>query len=109
MNPSGLVNPQYSPEDRRPCEYPPGSGLVTLPCRYQKGPAPEADAIVRVGGRLDAAYASDRRTVSSHYAIDADRFSSHPELTSAHARQDAAIDAQYSATRRLSLVQSVGA
>jgi hypothetical protein len=66
-------------------------------------PAGEADAIVRLGARLDARYDSERQTLTSHYAIDADRFTHHPELTTAHARQDAGIDAHYSATRRLSL------
>jgi hypothetical protein len=66
-------------------------------------PAAEPDVIVRAGARLDARSVGERRTIVSHYAIDGDRFARHPELTSAHARQDAGIDAQYSATRRMSL------
>jgi hypothetical protein len=66
-------------------------------------PAGEADTITRASSRLDAQYRSGRQLFSARYALDADRFASHPELTSAHARQDAGFEEQYQATRRLSL------
>ena len=64
-------------------------------------PVAEGDTITRVSARVDAAYHSELETVSARYALDADRFGHHPELTTAHARQDAGIQAQSHVTRRL--------
>ena len=57
--------------------------------------------IVRFSPRLDAAYQSGRLAITSRYALDADRFTRHPELTTAHGRQEAGFDAHYDASRRL--------
>jgi hypothetical protein len=65
-------------------------------------PAGEADTITRASMRFDADYRSERQTFSGRYALDADRFASHPALTTAHGRQDAGFEDQYHATRRLS-------
>jgi hypothetical protein len=66
-------------------------------------PAAEADTITRVSSRLDARSRSERQTFSARYALDADWFAHHPELTTVHARQDAGFEEQYHVTRRLSL------
>jgi hypothetical protein len=66
-------------------------------------PAAEADTITRVSPRFDAQYRSELHTFSSHYALDADRFDHHPDLTTAHARQDVGFEEQYHATRSLSI------
>ena len=65
-------------------------------------PAGEADTITRVSSGLDTRYGSPLHTFSAHYALDADWFSHHSELTTAHARQDAGFEELYHATRRLS-------
>jgi hypothetical protein len=65
-------------------------------------PAAEGDTITRVSPRLDAKYRSELRTFSARYALDADWFAHHPDLTTTHARQEAGFDGQYHATRRLS-------
>jgi hypothetical protein len=65
-------------------------------------PVAEADTITRVSSRVDARYRSERQTFSARYALDADWFAHHPDLTTAHARQDAGFEEQYHATRRLS-------
>jgi hypothetical protein len=64
-------------------------------------PVGEGDMFVRFSPRLDAAYRSGRLAITSRYALDADRFTRHPELTTAHGRQDAGLDARYDASRRL--------
>jgi hypothetical protein len=66
-------------------------------------PVGEGDVIARFSPRLDAAYTSERLALSSRYALDAERFARHPELTTARGRQEASFDAGYSASRRLSL------
>jgi hypothetical protein len=66
-------------------------------------PVGEGDMTVRFSPRLDAVYTSQRLALSSRYALDADRFSRHPELTTAHGRQEASLDARYDASRRLSI------
>jgi hypothetical protein len=66
-------------------------------------PAAEADTITRVSPRFDAQYRSEFHTFSARYALDADRFDRHPDLTTAHARQDAGFEEQYHATPSLSL------
>jgi len=65
-------------------------------------PAGESDLTTRYSPRLDAAYDGGRLAWSGRYELDADQFDRHPELTTAHARQDAGIDLTYSASRRLS-------
>src|SRR6185295_9496564 len=65
-------------------------------------PAGEADTITRVSSRVDARYRSELHTFSARYALDADRFAGHTDLTTMRARQDAGFDEQYHATRRLS-------
>jgi hypothetical protein len=64
-------------------------------------PAAEADTITRVSSRFDALYRSELHSFSARYALDADRFGHHPDLTTAHARQDAGFEEQYHVTRRL--------
>lgn len=66
-------------------------------------PAGEADTITRVSSRIDARSRSERQTFSARYALDADWFAHHPDLTTVHARQDAGFEEQYHLTRRLSL------
>src|SRR5262249_33952843 len=64
-----------------------------------EGPHP----VSRGSSRVDMAFRSQRHVFWSRYGIDADRFDRHPELTTAHARQDAALEEHYHASRRLSL------
>jgi hypothetical protein len=66
-------------------------------------PLGESDTTTRASSRVDVGLRSERHTFWSSYGLDADRFDRHPELTTAHARQDAALDEQYHATRRLSV------
>jgi len=68
----------------------------------------EADTITRFTPGVDTRYASERLIVSGHYVLDADRFAAHPELTTAHGRQDGGIDATYQASRRLSFIGAAG-
>jgi hypothetical protein len=65
-------------------------------------PAAEGDTITRVSSRVDARYRTEAQTLSVRYALDADWFAHHPDLTTAHARQDAGFEQQYQATGRLS-------
>jgi hypothetical protein len=65
-------------------------------------PAAEADTITRVSARMDAHYRSEPQTFSARYALDADWFAHHTDLTTTHARQDAGFEDQYHVTRRLS-------
>jgi hypothetical protein len=66
-------------------------------------PVGEGDMTVRFSPQLDAIYTTERLALSSRYALDADRFARHPELTTAHGRQEASLDARYGASRRLSI------
>jgi hypothetical protein len=66
-------------------------------------PIGESDLTTRVSPRVDASYDDGRLTWSGRYQLDADQFERHPQLTTAHARQDAGVDLSYSATRRLSI------
>jgi len=79
-----------------------GSRVVFDDNLYQR-PVGEGDVSVRFSPRLDAGYTSERLTLSSRYALDADRFDRHPELTTARGRQEASFDAGYHASRRLTL------
>ncbi|HMD36505.1 MAG TPA: hypothetical protein VKH42_16120 [Vicinamibacterales bacterium] len=66
-------------------------------------PVPESDFATRVSPRVDASYDDGRLRWTGRYQLDADQFDRHPQLSTAHARQDAGVDVSYSATRRLSL------
>jgi hypothetical protein len=66
-------------------------------------PAAEGDLSVRFSPRLDAIHQSERLALSGRFALGADRFARHPELTTARGREDAALDARYTASRRLSI------
>jgi len=66
-------------------------------------PNGESDLTTRVSPRLDASYDDGRMTWAGRFQLDADQFERHPQLTTAHARQDAGVDLAYAATRRLSL------
>jgi hypothetical protein len=66
-------------------------------------PVGEADTTTRFSPRIDMVHASERLTASGRYALDADRFANHPELTTMHARQDAGVDAEYRSSPRLSV------
>ena len=79
-----------------------GTSVVFDDNLYQQ-PVGEGDVSVRFSPRLDAGYTSERLTLSSRYALDADRFARHPELTTARGRQEASFDAGYHASRRLTL------
>jgi len=65
-------------------------------------PAAEADTITRISSRFDTLYRSEAQTFSARYALDADQFARHPDLTTARARQDAGFEERYQVTRRLS-------
>ena len=65
-------------------------------------PHGESDTVTRANSRLEAGYRSERLTFWSRYGLDSDRFDRHPELTTAHARQDAGLEHRYQASRRLS-------
>jgi len=64
-------------------------------------PAAAGDMITRVSSRVDAAFLSELHAFSARYALDADRFADHPDLTTMQARLDAGFEEQYHATRRL--------
>jgi hypothetical protein len=66
-------------------------------------PAAESDVSLRFSPRLDVVRKSEKLTVSGWLGLTAERFSRHPELTTARAREDAALDARYAATPRLSI------
>jgi hypothetical protein len=66
-------------------------------------PVAESDLSVRFSPRLDVARRSDKLTFSGQFAMNADRFSEHPELTTALAREDVVLDARYAASPRLSI------
>lgn len=65
-------------------------------------PSGESDLTTRYSPRIDAAYDDGRLVWSSRYQLDADQFDRHPQLTTAHARQDVGVDLSYTASRRLS-------
>src|SRR4030095_3883730 len=66
-------------------------------------PDPESDFSVRFSPRLEAVRESQKLTLSGRVALGAHRSSQHPDLSTARARQDAAVDARYSVSRRLSI------
>jgi hypothetical protein len=79
-----------------------GTSVVYDDNLFQR-PDPVGDFSVRFSPRLEAARQSQKLAISSRFALDADRFAQHPELSTARARQDAAVDARYSVSRRLSI------
>jgi hypothetical protein len=72
-----------------------GTSVVYDDNLFQR-PDPVGDFSVRFSPRLEAARQSQKLAISSRFALDADRFAQHPELSTARARQDAAVDARYS-------------
>src|SRR4051794_30992038 len=66
-------------------------------------PAAESDSTTRFSPRVDVRHGSERAILAARYALDADRFAAHPELSTPRAREEAGFDARYLASRRLSL------
>jgi hypothetical protein len=66
-------------------------------------PSGESDFTTRFSPRIDVVYDSERFAWSGRYLLDADRFERHPQLTTAHARQDLGVDATYHVSRGLSV------
>jgi hypothetical protein len=66
-------------------------------------PGGDGDVVTRFSPRFDSSYKSERLSLSGRYALDADRFARHPELTTAHGRQEAAVDVHYNSSRRFVL------
>jgi Putative beta-barrel porin 2 len=64
-------------------------------------PDGQSDVTTRVSPRVEIVDESSRATWSARYALDADRFNRHPELSTAHARQNASLDGRYNLSRRL--------
>jgi hypothetical protein len=69
-------------------------------------PAAESDDISRLGAGLAAARRSPRLTVKGRYAVEAERFRLHPELSRAAARHDAALGLEWAASPRLGVALS---
>jgi len=65
------------------------------------GAAREADHISRLGAGLTVGRRSSRLTMKARYEVEAEVFRRHPELNRAAARQDAALDIAWTASRRL--------
>jgi hypothetical protein len=66
-------------------------------------PDGESDVTTRFSPKLDAAYKSERLALSGRYALDADWFARHQELTTITGRQEASAGATYNRSRRLVL------
>ena len=71
-------------------------------------PEAEADDISRLGAGLGVAGHSPRLILKARYAIESEVFRLHPELNRAAARQDAALDLEWTASRRSSVALSAG-
>ena len=65
--------------------------------------AAQGDLIARLSPRLGARYRSRALTARAHYALDAERYLEHPELSAGLARQEAALEVRGAATRRMEL------
>jgi hypothetical protein len=63
--------------------------------------APQSDLFLRLTPRLGARLRSRSLTARAHYAIDAERYLEHPELSTAVARQEAAVAVRGAAARRV--------
>jgi len=61
------------------------------------------DFITRLTPTVDSDYRSRRLRIAGRYALDAEAFAEHTDLTNALARQQATLDAVYQPTTRLSL------
>lgn len=66
----------------------------------------EEDLISRLSPRLGAGYRSATLSVLARCALDAELFQRHPELNTARARQEAAIDVRYLPTGRTTFTAS---
>lgn len=64
---------------------------------------PESDLISRFGSELEGGYRSAALLVAARYAVDAERYRTHPHLNRAIARQDGGIELHYVPVRRLAL------
>jgi len=65
-------------------------------------PEAESDTATRFSPRVEVRDQSERAIFSARYALDADRFAHHAELSTPLARQEGSVAAQYLASRRLS-------
>jgi hypothetical protein len=63
--------------------------------------APQGDFITRVSPGVDGEYSSPRFSLSGRYVLDLERFATHPELTTADGRQQAALALRANRSRRL--------
>lgn len=66
----------------------------------------EEDLISRLCPRIGGGYRTPRLSVGARYTLEAELFQRHPQLNTARARQDAAIDVSYRPTPRLALTAS---
>ncbi len=66
-------------------------------------PVAEGDLSVRFSPHIDVVRQSEKLQVTSRFGLDADRFTQHPELTTAAAREEASTSVRYTASRRLSV------
>ena len=64
---------------------------------------PQADFVTRLGPAFDAGYLSRSLDVVARYGVEAERYRSHPGLSSAVARQDARLTLRYVPRPRLTL------
>jgi hypothetical protein len=62
---------------------------------------PQGDFITRVSPGIEGEYRSPRFSLMGRYALDLERFATHPELSTADGRQQATIDLRTSRSRRL--------
>jgi hypothetical protein len=62
-----------------------------------------ADFVTRLTPAIESQYQSPLLTFDGRYALDADRFADHPDLTTIDDRQNAGVDLRYRPTPRLAL------
>jgi hypothetical protein len=67
-----------------------------------------ADFVTHVTPAIDSQYESPLVTFAGHYALDAERFTDHPDLNTADGRQNATVDVHYRPTRRFVLATDAG-
>ena len=67
-----------------------------------------ADFVTRVTPAIDSQYASPLLTFAGHYALDAERFTDHPDLSTVAGRQNATVDVHYRLGRRFVLATDAG-
>jgi hypothetical protein len=63
----------------------------------------QSDFILRLAPRLGARYRSPSLSANAHFALEAERYREHPELSAALARQEAAVALRGAASRRVDL------